>query len=290
MMGEEEDLGVVDGLAGLIPADDDVLHVVVEDLGGHALEIAKGPDVPVKEALECRPLYELGIGGAAVTQDEHEDEDRRRPARGPFDLEVGPVELGLMARLGLESRVGQPRLAILDRPDIPLHGLVAARIAPALEPIPDPGGLVVVLAEKVLDRLMIRGEDGLPHRGLAIAGEIVALEMLLHGLPVQSQLFSDGSEAFPAPAHSLDVHEYLLGDHAVSPPFDERTIPPLQSPGGTLFMTRIGTLFYDHRQPHSPPNLVPFSPAPTGITPRLNPATYRYYDRPASICSDRQQF
>jgi len=41
--------------------------------------------------------------------------------------------------------------------------------------------------------------------------------------------------------------KYLLRDHWVSPPFVEETIPWVQSPGGTLFVPIIGTVFHAHR-------------------------------------------
>src|SRR4030067_1079268 len=98
VMGEVEELGIENGFSGLLAADDDVLQVVVEDLSGHALKITKSPDGAVHEALESRSFDELGIGSPAEAQDDHEDVDGGRPARGFFDLEVAPVELGLVAR------------------------------------------------------------------------------------------------------------------------------------------------------------------------------------------------
>ena len=253
MMGEVEELGVEDGLARLIAADDDVLHVVVEDLGRHALKIAEGPDVAVQEAFQRRALDELDIGGPAVAQDQHEDVDRRLSARGFFDLEVAPVELGLAARLRLEAGVGQARLALFDRPDVAFHGVVAALITPVLEPIQDPGRLVVIFLQIVLDRLNMRRQDRFPGRGLAIMRKIVAEEMLFDGIAMPAGLLGDRPDALPAPVHGHDFHEYLLGDHRVSPPLAEKTIPLSQSPGGTLFVPIIGTLFHAHR--HSQENV-----------------------------------
>ena len=248
MTGEVKELGVEDGFSGLVAADDDVLHVVVEDLGGHALEIAEGPGVAVHEAFERRAFDELDIGGPAEAQDDHEDVDGGRSARGFFDLEVAPVELGLMARFRFEAGVGQARLALFDRPDVALHGVVTALIAPVLESIQDPGRLIVIFFQIVLDRLNMGRQDRFPRRGLAIMRKIVSGKVLLDRAAMPTHYFGDRPDAFPAPVHGQDFHEYLLGDHWVSPPLDEKTIPLSQSPGGTLFVPVIGTLFHAHRQ------------------------------------------
>ena len=248
MMGEVEELGVEDGFAGLVAADDHVLHVVVEDLGGHALEITKTPDVAGHKALESRAFDELGIDGPAEAQDDHEDIDGGRPARRFFDLEVAPVELGLVTRLRLESGVGEARLALLDCPDVALHRVVAACITPVLESIHDPGRLVVILLQIVLDRLNMGREDRFPRLTLAVTRKLVAQEMLLDRLAMTTRLLGDRPDALAVPVHGHDFHKYLLGDHWVSPPFVEETIPWVQSPGGTLFVPIIGTLFHAHRQ------------------------------------------
>jgi hypothetical protein len=63
-----------------------------------------------------------------------------------------------------------------------------------------------------------------------------------------TRLLGDRPDALAVPVHGHDFHKYLLGDHWVSPPFVEETIPWVQSPGGTLFVPIIGTLFHAHRQ------------------------------------------
>jgi hypothetical protein len=64
---------------------------------------------------------------------------------------------------------------------------------------------------------------------------------------VQAELPGDRPDALAAPLHGSDVHIYLLGDHRVSPPLSEETIPP-QSPGGTLFTPITGTVLHAQRQ------------------------------------------
>jgi hypothetical protein len=46
----------------------------------------------------------------------------------------------------------------------------------------------------------------------------------------------------------LDVHVTLLGDHGVSPPLCEETIPRSHPRGGTLFIPVSGILLHAHRQ------------------------------------------
>jgi len=225
-----------------------VLHVVVEDLSGHALKIAKSPDVAVHEALQSASLEELDIGGPAEAQDDHEDVDGGRPARGFFDLEVAPVELSLVARFRFEPGVGQARLALFDGPDVTFHGVVATLITPVLEAIQDPHRLVVIFLQIVLDRLKMRREDRFPRCSFVVMRKIVAEEMLFDGVAMLARLLGDRPDALAVPVHGHNFHEYLLGDHWVSPPLAEKTIPRVQSPGGTLFNPIIGTLFHAYRQ------------------------------------------
>ena len=153
----------------------------------------------------------------------------------------------MVARLRLESGVGEARLALLDRPDVALHRVVAACITPVLESIHDPGRLVVILLQIVLDRLNMGREDRFPRLTLAVMRKLVAQEMLLDRLAMTTRLLGDRPDALAVPVHGLDFYKYLLGDHWVSPPFVEETIPWVQSPGGTLFVPIIGTLFHAHR-------------------------------------------
>jgi len=248
MMGEVQTLRVENRLPGRIPAHDDVLHVVVEDFGRHAAQVLEAPDVAVQERFQSAAVHELDIIGPAEAQDEHKDEDPAGPASGFLDLEVAPVELGLLPGLGLEPDVGHPALLGLDCPDEALHGVIAAGIAPVLELIEDPGGLVVVHFQEVPDGLFVGGQDGVLPLILPILGEVGAFQMLLDRLAVQAELLGNRPDALPAPLHGSDVHIYLLGDHQVSPPLPEETIPP-QSPGGTLFNPITGTVLHAHRQP-----------------------------------------
>jgi len=116
-------------------------------------------DVAVHEALHGAALHELGIQGPAETQNQNEGEDRRRPARGLYNLEVAPVELGLAPRLRLEPDEGQPCLLLFNSADIIPDHSVAARVARFAEPIENSGGLVVVLLQKVPDHRIVRLQD-----------------------------------------------------------------------------------------------------------------------------------
>ena len=247
MMGEVQALGVEDRLPGRVPIHHDVLHVVVKDLGRHAAQVLEAPDVAVQERLQRAAVHELDIVGPAEAQDQHEDEDRGSSPAGLLDLEVPPVELGLLPWLGLEPDVGQSALLGLDRPDEALHRVIAAAIAPVLELIEDPGGLVVVHFQKVPDGLFVGRQDGVLPLVLPILGEVGAFQMLLDRRAVKAELPGDRPDALAAPLHGSDVHVYLLGDHRVSPPLPEETIPP-QSPGGTLFNPIIGTVLHAQRQ------------------------------------------
>jgi hypothetical protein len=62
--------------------------------------------VAVQERFQSAAVHELDIIGPAEAQDEHKDEDTAGPASGFLDLEVAPVELGLLPGLGLEPDEG----------------------------------------------------------------------------------------------------------------------------------------------------------------------------------------
>ena len=249
MTGEVQKLGIEDRLAHRVAAGHDVLEVVVEALGRNPLQIPEGPDVTVHKALQGAALEELDIGGPAVAQHQHEGKDRAEPARGLHDLEVGPVELGLAARLRLEPHVGQAALLLFDGVNVVLHSVVAAGIALVLQACMDPARPIVILLQVIPDGLVVRRQNRFPAPGLAVPGELVAGQMLLDGVAVKTQPAGNRPDSHSLAVQGLDVPVTLLGDHGVSPPLWEETIPRSHPQGGTLFIPVSGTLLHAHRHP-----------------------------------------
>jgi len=244
VMGEVQELGIEDRLARRVAAGHHVLEVVVEALGRDPLQIPEGPDMAIHEALQGAALEKLGIEGPAEAQHQDEGKDRGRSSRGLHELEVGPVELGLPARLRLEAHVGQPRLLLLDRADIVPDDPVGARVAGAPDPLEDPRGPVVVLLQPVPDHRGVGLQDRFPAPGLTVLGEVGTHEMLLDGVAVKAKLPGNRPDAHAVAIQGLDVHVTLLGDDGVSPPLCEETIPRVYPQGGTLFTDIFGTLLH----------------------------------------------
>ena len=74
-----------------------------------------------------------------------------------FDLELGEIDLGLVAGLGFKSHVGHLLALAFELMNSSLDDLVAAGKAHVDQPIIDPGGRIVVLVEPgfhvVLERI-----------------------------------------------------------------------------------------------------------------------------------------
>ena len=245
MMGKMEELDVEHGFSGRVLPDDDVFHVVVEDLGRDTAQVLECPDMSVLEAFHRPSPDELGIIGPAEPQDEFEAEDHL----GSLDLKIAPIALGLLPGFGFKPGVSQPVFPCFFSPDEAFNHVIASRISPVFQPVPYPGRLIIVFLKIIFDRLNEGRQNRVQALDLPVAGEVLTFQMFPDCFPMQPQLLGDRPDAFPVPVHRLDVHEYLLGDHRVSPPLLEETIPPFQSPGGTLFIPMTGTFLHAHRQP-----------------------------------------
>ena len=79
------------------------LHAVVEDLFGHAAEIDKCVDMAAKHGRQLLVLAEPAPEKTAVAEHHRKKPDHLPGAGrvGELDLEIGKVDLSLLARLGL---------------------------------------------------------------------------------------------------------------------------------------------------------------------------------------------
>ena len=104
----------------------------------------------------------------------HQEEvDSAGAATGFGDLEVSPVHLSLPPRHGLETAVGDPDLLFFEGTHKALDRAVAAGIADLFEPIEDPTGGKVVLADPVLDDPHEGGQDEDSAFGAAVLGDLI---------------------------------------------------------------------------------------------------------------------
>ena len=183
VVGEVQQLDIEVHLAAVAP-DHHMLHVVVEHLGRHPAQVPKGALVAIQKALQGAAPDELDIHGPAVAQQHQEEVDGAGAATGFGDLEVSPVHLSLQPRHRLETAVGDPGLLFFEGTHEVLDRVVAAGIADLLEPVEDPAGAVVVLAEPVLDDPHEGGQDGKSSLAAAVLGEALAQDELFDGVAV----------------------------------------------------------------------------------------------------------
>src|SRR5450756_1950740 len=74
MVGEMKKFHVEGGLA-LLPPDNHMFHIVVENFLGAAAQVVKGMHVAVHEGLESAPLHELHVQGPGEPEDHDEGID-----------------------------------------------------------------------------------------------------------------------------------------------------------------------------------------------------------------------
>ena len=128
-----------EGFEGRVPAGlplhgagHDRAHAVVQDLGGASAEVLEGVLVGGEQRPHALVLVALGPGAARVAQRHHEHVHFDRAA-DEARTHLAPVDLGLVARLGLEASLrerGRRGLGA-QRAHGDLHRVVAAAVAAA---------------------------------------------------------------------------------------------------------------------------------------------------------------
>ena len=144
----------------------------------------------VQEHRHGAVLDEFDVHVPAKAQNHHETVESLLATVGPDDLEVAEVHLGLPAWMGLEPQVGHPGALLLDGAHEALDCLVAAPEALLDRQLPNPGALVVVLAEPVLDHPVVGRQAGLAVDD-AVTGESFCFQVLGDGVAVEPQLPGD---------------------------------------------------------------------------------------------------
>ena len=186
MMGEMLEFEVEPDRACLA-VEHHVFHVVVEDFGRHPAQIAEGVGMAIHEGFQGAAFDILDIHGPGKTQDHGKGMHRFGASVRVADLIIAEINLGLQARFRFEADIRQATALFLERPDTISQGGVAAGVAHSLEPVEDPGHLVVVLGDKVLDDLA----EGVEYRGAALVLDVFrnvpGLEVLFDGVAVDPQ-------------------------------------------------------------------------------------------------------
>ena len=128
---EVDKLQIEVALAGFGDGDN-MAHVVVEDLGGYAAQVAEGADVTVHKCFERAAVDKPAIHRPGEAQHQHEQINEKAPAICVNHFEVGPVHLGLAARFGLKADVGGLSFLLFDIPYEVSHRVVSAAVAELL--------------------------------------------------------------------------------------------------------------------------------------------------------------
>ena len=94
VMGKVEEFHVKNRLP-VLPAQDDIFHVVVGDLGGNPLKKMESVDMAVQEGFQGAAFHQLDIHGPGIPQ-EHDQSIKRKSFPIRFlHLEISPIHLGL---------------------------------------------------------------------------------------------------------------------------------------------------------------------------------------------------
>jgi hypothetical protein len=103
--GQIDERSVVDDAAGMGLAGDHGLHAVIEDLVRHAAQRLEGGHVAAQQSGQVLMQDEAGPDQAAVAEHQREQphDARCRGLVGEHHLELGEVDLGLLAGGGLEA-------------------------------------------------------------------------------------------------------------------------------------------------------------------------------------------
>ena len=141
-----------------VPAQDDRLEVVIDDLMGHSSQVGEGGFVASKEGRQLLVQHGLGVKPPAVAQrhDEKMDLDALARDRRPA---LAPVGLSLAPRRRLEPHRGLLEHPGPQRADEPLNRVIASRKAPRLELLIDGPGTVADGRQPLEDVALVRSQD-----------------------------------------------------------------------------------------------------------------------------------
>ena len=204
-----------------VPAQDDRLQVVIDDLVRHTAQVSEGSLVASKEGRELLVRRGLGVEPPAVAQrqDEKMDLDALARDRRPT---LAPVGLSLAPRRRLEPHRGLLECLCPQRADEPLDRFIASRIAPRLELLIDGPGTVADGRQPLEDVALMRGQDP-----PAVLPPLIRLrrrltEDLANRLDMEPQSPSDRLLRLLKPSPAMDLVPHVRLDHVPSSQSDCR--------------------------------------------------------------------
>jgi hypothetical protein len=144
---------------------------------------------------------------------------------------------------GFGNGISQPDLLFFDRPDIDLDHIVTSGITYSFHPVIDPGGLVIVLVQLVLDDLGVGLRNGDLSLLFPVLRKRIIFQMPFDSVAVNPGQLGDFANTISVAMHGNNVYKYLLGDHWYPPSFLRKGVPHSYQ-GGTLFIPISGTLLH----------------------------------------------
>ncbi len=133
-----------------------------------------------------------------------------------------PIELSLLAGLGLEPAVSQPALLGFDRPDEALDGIIAAYVPPPLELLEDRACTVSDRSQPLLDKAFERRQGNTPSFHPFIPAGSLLTEDLANRTDVQLLRPGDGLLGFFVLSSAVDLVPDIALDHVASRAQEER--------------------------------------------------------------------
>src|SRR3990172_5132278 len=145
----------------------------------------KGVDMTIHKCFQGTSLYKFDVHGPGKTENQHKGINSGRFPIKSLNLEITPVNLGLEPRLRLETDIGQLSLLFFDTGDIMLYRVIAAWVSDLLDPIENPGCLVIILIKVVVDDLFIWFPNAYALT-FVVMRKISGLNMFLHSFSVNA--------------------------------------------------------------------------------------------------------
>ena len=204
-----------------VPAEDDRLQVVVDDLVRNTSKMGKGGFVTVKESRELFVPSGLGIHPPAVAQSQDKEMDlglfsaQSRPALSPISLTLAP-------RRRFESDCGLDRNLGPERADEPLDCFVTPRVTPGLDLFENRPGAITDGRQPPENVVRVGSQDALLAFRPCIRPRRHLMKNLTDSLDVETQSPGNGLFRFPKLAPAVNLLPQICLDHVFPSQFEDR--------------------------------------------------------------------
>jgi hypothetical protein len=198
--------------------EDDLGHVVVQQIVGVATEVVEGVEVALDQDRSGDPGHELDVAAAGVAEDHRESVEVTADAVLLEESEVTEVDLRLLAGVGLEPNHGYDLLGLAKRLGEPLHQVVAAGVplTPNLLEKTDRGEWV--LGEPSLEVWLVGVEEARWRLTRASLSWWTHEEERADCLSIEPELAGDGTDRHLLGGEAADLGLLFQSKHVVPLP------------------------------------------------------------------------